>query len=61
MVRESLQQWRIVGGAFGGQAQFKGCDGINGKVSNTSNIIWKPRLTSFHLFHTSHYNEPVLL
>jgi hypothetical protein len=49
-----------VGGAIGGWAHFKGGNGMNGTVSNTSNI-WKTRLTLFHLCHSSHYNEPVLL
>ena len=53
-------QWRLVGGAIGEWAHCNGWHGINETVSNISNI-WKPRLTPFHLFQSSHYSETVLL
>lgn len=43
----TIHQWRLVGGAVGGHAY---CNGLNGIIGTA----WKPRLTSFHLFHSSH-------
>jgi hypothetical protein len=54
------KQRRLVGGAIGGWAHCNVWNAINGTDSNTSNI-WKPCLILFHQFHSSHYNEPVLL
>ena len=50
-------QRRLVGGVIGGLAHCNGWNGIHGTESN----MWLICLTSFYSFHSSHYNEPVLL
>jgi hypothetical protein len=51
-----MNQWRLVGGDVGAQAQGNGWNGINETESNMVSICLIP----FHLYHSSHYNEPIL-
>ena len=48
---------RRAGGVIGGGAH---CNGWNGVIGTEANVV-SIGLIPFHLFHSSHYNEPVLL
>lgn len=54
----SGDQWRLVGGAIGGQSDCNSWNGINGLESNVFSICLMC-LLPFHLFHFGHYNEPI--
>ena len=55
-----LGQGRLVGGAIGGHAPCNGWNEMNGTESNVVSICLMC-LIPFHYFHSSLYNEPILL